>query len=249
MESNHFSSLQSPKHRTLRTFVVEELTRSILSGEIPPGARLNETELAERFGLSRSPIREALRQLEQSGLIINQPNSMTLVAPLSYDEFEQLYQIRSALEPLIVRYAVLNATDEDIQDLRRMLDGMSEVLENDRLPELAALDVRFHSAVLNCAHRPRIAAVLSQILQQSRRYIAITNQALSLPSWKQIVYEHRRVYDYIAARDPQAAERAMQEHLSEGSARMLALIQQQIVSLENTPVPEPDAPAQTPSAA
>src|SRR4051794_38952922 len=102
--------LHQPTTRTLREWVLNQLTERILDGSMPPGFRMVESVLSGELGVSRSPLREALRQLEQDGLITTLPNTSTIVAPVRLSDIEEIYEIRLGLEPFMAGYAAANRT-------------------------------------------------------------------------------------------------------------------------------------------
>lgn len=217
----NYSPFGQPEFRNLRSWALGRITDDIIHGELTPGSRINETELAAQFGLSRSPIREALRQLERDGLVVTLPNSSTYVTSLSYEEFEQLYEIRAALEPLMLQYAVKNATDTEVDELVQPIIQMRESLESCNPGALVDLDVAFHLKLYAFGRRDKLCSILNVILQQSRRYMLITTREQVYEGWSACVTEHLAIYNAIKKRNPAEAQAALSTHLSHGSARML----------------------------
>lgn len=135
--------------RSLRQHVTETLRRAIVHGEIQPGERIIEEDLAERMEISRGPIREALRQLEQEGLIVSFPYRGAVVAELATDEvLKVLLPIRATLEEFAVDFALESFTDADLDRLATIIDDMRQAAERGDLAQVVELDMEFHRHVM-----------------------------------------------------------------------------------------------------
>src|SRR5678815_3005723 len=128
--------------------VAESIRAMILSGEMAPGSRIRQEELAERFGLSRIPVREALRRLESDGLVLLVPNSSAWVAKIDMQECIEVYKIRERLEPLAISEAVANMSDDDVAVLEDLVTRMEQSPDTE---EFLRLDREFHLASYRAA--------------------------------------------------------------------------------------------------
>lgn len=142
---------------TLRQQVADALRQAILCGELKPGQRLREIDLARRFGVSRNPVREAIGELEQQGLIVTTPNQAKMVVDPSAEDMRQAAQVRICLEMLALRLAWPSLSDGTVAQWRRIVEGMSQVRANlaepgvARLGRLNCMDAEFHGLLVQCA--------------------------------------------------------------------------------------------------
>lgn len=187
----------------------ENLLRAIESGAFPPGARLREVELASRFGISRTPVREVLQRLELQGLVVHEPHHGAVVATLDYAQITELYQMREVLEGTAARMAATHATEPEIALLDDMLTRDSQLLgDPDRLAET---NKAFHNHIRNTA-RNRYLVTMLESLRLSLALLGRTT--LAVPGrGAESVAEHRAIVERIAARDPEGAEAAARAHI------------------------------------
>lgn len=186
------------------------LLEAIDSGALPPGARLRETELAARFGISRTPVREALKRLEAQGLVSHEPHHGAVVARLDYDQMSELYVLREVLEGTAARLAAQHATPTEIEVLRDMAER-DHALTDDP-PALARSNKAFHRQLHLSAHN----RFLNQALESMRMSLVLLGgTTLAVPHrGTQSVAEHTEIVDAIARHDADAAEIAARRHIS-----------------------------------
>ncbi len=153
--------------QTLRSSIVEKIREAITNGIYPPGTPLAETELANRFEVSRGPVREALIQLQSEYLVRSYPNRGTFVYSLTEQEFDEIETIRSLLEPVAMEYAKAHITPEKLAELKCMLAEMIEAAKSGNYQILADRDFALHSAIWDLSERQ----FLTQILKQTARPI------------------------------------------------------------------------------
>ena len=130
--SNHSAALAFLQSSSLPMLMQEEIERLIMTGELPVGSRINESELSQRFNTSRGPIREALRALEEAGLVRNEKNRGVFVREIAFEEADEIYELREALEEIIGRRVALAIKPDAIERLRAMLDAMRRTWSNTR---------------------------------------------------------------------------------------------------------------------
>lgn len=215
--------LSQPTTRTLREWVLNQLTERILDGTMPPGFRMVESALSAELGVSRSPLREALRQLEQEGLVTTLPNTSTIVAPVRRSDIEEIYEIRLGLEPFMAGYAAANRTSE-LMDICHRLNLEMSHLENG--VGFAKADFAMHHHLWSMANRPRITSFLQSLSRQAQRQLALTAHRMSASGRQQSFEEHQRLLDAISSGDSPAATESMRDHLMSGRARILAVLEQ-----------------------
>lgn len=192
---------------------------AIDAGELKGGARLIETELAERFGVSRTPVREALKRLEAQGVAAVDGRRL-VVATLDHDQLGELYEVRAVVEGLAARLAARHAAPEEIAVLRQMVEADRALIDRPR--ELSQANKRFHRQMHRASHN----RYLDQMLQGMRRTLALlATTTLAVPGrGAQSVAEHDAIIRAIEARDEDAAEAAARLHISNAFVSRLKII-------------------------
>ncbi|MEM8824427.1 MAG: GntR family transcriptional regulator [Pseudomonadota bacterium] len=178
-------------------------------GVYRPGDRLVESELAERFGVSRTPVREALQRLETQALLTRDGRSL-IVASLSHDQMAELYAVRTELEALAARLAAQHAAQEEIAVLSAMVDEDQALLGD--AEALSRANRRFHSQIHLASHNRYLVQQLG-LVHRSMALMATTSLAAE-GRGELALAEHRQIVDAIAARDGDRASQALRDHLS-----------------------------------
>lgn len=197
----------------------DALLMEIREGRLSPGDRLRETDLATRFGVSRTPVREAIRQLEADGLVTHLPRVGASVRKLDYSEVMELYEMRSVLECTAARMAARVASDVEITELAAICE---EIARAGKGIEASRLNRQFHRALLEAAkNRFLIKSMLA--LQKAMLILGRTTLA-DEERFESAISEHAAILDALRARDGDSAENAMRAHISAGQrARIRAL--------------------------
>lgn len=188
----------------------ELLLEAIDSGRLPPGSRLREVELAERFGISRTPVREALKRLEAQGLVSHEPHYGAVVATLDYNQTSDLYALREVLEGTAARLAAIHATEPEIELMQEMVENDRSLIGGDPL-EMAQTNKRFHKQL----HLSGRNTYLSTILDNLRLWLVLlAGTTLRAPNRDaESVREHSVIIDAIARHDADAADDATRTHI------------------------------------
>ena len=182
---------------------------AIESGTYRPGNRLVESELAERFGVSRTPVREALQRLETQAMLVRDGRSL-IVASLDHNQLAELYTVRAELEALAGRLAARHATPEEVRVLAQMLDEDQKSVKD---PEaLARANKRFHHQIHLASHNRYLVQQLD-LVHRSMALMARTSLAAEGRS-ETALAEHRRIVEAISAGDGAAADAALRQHIS-----------------------------------
>jgi DNA-binding GntR family transcriptional regulator len=191
--------------------VVARLRDLIIEGELRPGERIPERILCERFGISRTPLREALKVLASEGLIELLPNRGARVARLEVKDVEDMFQVMGALEALSGSLACARITDEELAEIRALHYEMLAHYERRRLPEYFRLNQAIHEAILDAARNPILKATYLGLAGRVRhaRYMANMSEA----RWAAAVKEHEAILAALAARDGERLARLLAEHL------------------------------------
>ena len=196
--------------KTVERVVVEALREAVLKGVLKAGQRLRQDELAATFGVSRMPIREALRQLESEGLVRLLPHRGAVVTSLTAEEVLEIYEIRSLLESHAMALAVPRLTDDRIRQLEHLLAQMKE--EKDPLQQVDLREA-FYQTLYEASGRSRLVALIMQLRKDVGRYFLSKQIPLSRES-------HEELLRLCRLRDGEAASRHIRHHLEEVS-RML----------------------------
>lgn len=218
--SSALKKISQRRSRTMTTIAAEAIEEMIKSGDLVAGDRINESVLADQLGISRGPIREACRSLEQAGLLSNQTNRGMYVREMSVDEAKELYELRGALAGLVGELIVRKASDRQVQDLSELVDRMQTVADKSDTAAYYKLNLRFHDMLVEAAGNAALAETYQRIVNQLHllRRRGLVQKGNLLVSNK----EHRAITDALNARDLAAASQAMKQHVSNGLDRLLA---------------------------
>jgi DNA-binding GntR family transcriptional regulator len=206
--------LTSPKQGTLADVASHRLAHSIVTGELVQGQKLNEAELAERFGMGRGPLREALRHLEGMRLVKRIPNAGTRVVVLDYKTMADLYAVREALEGMACRIAATQMSDEEIAQLSQLLDSHEQQIatQGDGVYSQSEGDLDFHYQIVRGSRNDMLMDMLGseqyQLLRMCR-YRTSRNAQRTQPALQQ----HRHIVEALAQRDGELAEMLMRRHI------------------------------------
>ena len=201
--------------KTLAANVMDLLVTAIVKGEIPPGTKISEPELARTYGISRGPLREAIRRLEGLRLVELKPHVGARVVQLSVKELIEIYRVREALEGMASRLAAEHMSQEEIDDLRNLLDRHEESIEQeDGLSYFQKEgDLDFHYRIVKGSKNEKMLELLgSDLYHLVRMYRYQFSVSSSRP--KRALKEHRQIVDAIESRDPELAEILMRRHIS-----------------------------------
>ncbi|MDZ4159497.1 MAG: GntR family transcriptional regulator [Anaerolineaceae bacterium] len=194
----------------------KKLSHLIQDGSIPPGTRLLEIELANQLGVSRGPLREALRILETMGLVETIPGKGSYTAALSRADAQEIYSLRILLEQEAVRLVCQRASAEEITCLEELLAELLQAAEEKAFTEVSNLDIDFHHKIWELSSNTRLLQTLEGLIRQARRYLSIQTHLYETPIVG--VEDHLVILDGIRARDCYAAADAMRQHLEKAAA-------------------------------
>ncbi|AIB12067.1 GntR family transcriptional regulator [Azospirillum argentinense] len=209
-----------PRHRTTAEFVEATLREAILSGVIAPGTPLRQEELAETFGVSRMPVREALRQLEARALAEFHPHRGAVVAEISAADGADIGAIRMALEPMALRLSLPGLTAADLDQAEELIAEMDGEADPGRMGEL---NRRFHMTLYARAGRPRLLALTEQHLLAADRYLRFQFAALGYRPRSQD--EHRALLAACRAGDADTACRLVTDHVGQAAEQLTAFLE------------------------
>ena len=207
-------------YRTMQDLVAEAIRRQILAGELAPGAQLNQEKVARSLGVSRQPVREALRQLEVEGYVVIEPHRRVTVKELSREDVEELFVLRSAIEAFAAEIAVKRLTPAAVERMRMALQRMEE-LERVGAPGDAFLipDAEFHHALYEATNRQGLLERIISLEENSHRYIRAYIDLTG--SRTRAIATHRPILHAAEARDPRAIREAVTAHLQSTVSEVL----------------------------
>ena len=221
------------RQRSLSQQTYDALRNSILSGQLSPGDRLIETQIASQLQVSRTPIREALRQLQQDELVVADDAGWLRVATVSEQEAGNLYDCRMALETLAVSGACRQASPDYLAKLNACLQESKQLLDNPLTPEtsdrMLALDYLFHRTIAESSGNHCLLTLLEHLFSKMALLRVQTTQ--HNPRVLDIYTEHHGVYEAICRQDVEQASQMIQQHLLESRTRVLTEIKQMCSSL------------------
>jgi DNA-binding GntR family transcriptional regulator len=205
---------------SLRAQVFSELEREILEGGIPAGEAIIESRISEELGVSRTPVREAIRQLELEGLVRTIPNKGAVVIGISKKDIEDIYTIRMHIEGLAARWSAENITESEIGAMREVVDLQSFYVERGETHKVWNLDTHFHEIIHSSCRSNPLWHTLSGFHHYIRmaREISFKTEGRALAA----VSEHRRILDAIAARDGDAAEKLAFLHIKNAKENIIS---------------------------
>lgn len=196
----------------LRDVVFNTLREAILRGDLVPGERLMELQLAAKLGVSRTPIREAIRMLEQEGLAITIPRKGAIVAGMTEKDMQDVLEIREALEELSVQVACDKITEEEVARLRENMENFEDSLKSGDLKRMAEADVEFHDVIYQATDNLKLINMLNNLREQMYRYRV---EYLKNPSnHEQLLREHEAIYRGILEKDKDAVTEMIRKHIS-----------------------------------
>ena len=204
---------------SLASVVQSELERLILAGELAPGARLTEVTLAARLGVSRGPLREAFRMLEEAGLVRIEKNRGVFVRHVPIDEALEIFDLRAAMDELVGRRLAEQITPAQLREIRGMVEQMEQAVKLKDAAGYHVLNLKFHDRLVELAGNAKLTAIYRKLIKELSLF-----RRLNLEDAKLIpvsVQEHRQIAKAIASGNPEAAGRAMYEHVIASKARTI----------------------------
>ena len=211
--------IQLDAYKPLREVVSESLRQAIKDGVLQPGDRLMEIQLADELGVSRTPIREAIRKLEQEGFVVMVPRRGTYVADISLKDIAQVFEIRSALEELAAGLAAERITTDELEYLERILVEINEYMAHDDFEKIVDADIRFHDALYHASRNQRLVDILHNLREQMLRFRSISMHypGRLAATWE----EHRQMVENIANHNSAMARKVAKKHMENSEKTLL----------------------------
>ncbi|MEW9078887.1 GntR family transcriptional regulator [Terrisporobacter glycolicus] len=205
------TKLNLDNYKPLRDVVFENLRTAILEGNLKAGQRLMEVQLAEQLGVSRTPIREAIRKLELEGLVVMLPRKGAYVANMSFKDLIDVLEIRASLEGLAASLASERLRDEDIVELERVAKEFEKSVRETDIDNVLKKDVEFHEKIFLMANNKKLYHLITSLWEQVHRFRVtyVSNYEASLS----LVDEHNRILEAIKSGDSELAKKYATEHI------------------------------------
>ena len=198
-------------HKPLREMVYEELKIQILTGAIVPGTRMMEVDLAEEMGVSRTPIREAIRKLEKEGLVTIEPRRGAYASMISTQDMVEILEVRQDLEGLAAYFAATRMTPVEMEELKELADHYNDAVKAGSMQDMIRYDTQFHRLIVDSCNNKILVSMVEQLqeLVLRFRYIYYDNfkRAENMPA------EHQEIIDAIASGDADRARKAADVHI------------------------------------
>lgn len=217
--SNKLTPIKLDSYQPLREVVFETLRDAIRKGILKPGERLMEIHLAEQLGVSRTPVREAIRKLELEGYVIMMPRRGTYVSNLSIKDINEVFEIRTSLDSLASGLAAERITDEELEHLQRLLVVIGEAIKEKNMEKIVEADTKFHDILYQASRNNRLVGIIYNLREQLTSFRA---KSMAYPGrLAETLEEHRRIVDTIAQGDAVAAQKASEYHMERSEHTLL----------------------------
>lgn len=209
----------------LRDVVFNTLRQAILKGELEPGERLMEIQLAERLGVSRTPIREAIRKLELEGLVLMIPRKGAEVAKISENNLRDVLEVRRSLEELAIDLACQRMTEEELSELKKTEERFAKAIQTGEVMEIAQTDESYHEIIYNSTKNQKLVQILNNLREQMYRYRL---EYIKDEDKRQILLvEHDHIIKALSLRHVQEAKMAIREHIDNQEITILKNLKEQ----------------------
>ncbi|MBR5908448.1 MAG: GntR family transcriptional regulator [Schwartzia sp.] len=219
MEKRKLGPIQLDSYQPLREVVCETLRDAVRRGILQPGERLMEIQLAEDLGVSRTPVREAIRKLEMEGYVIMMPRRGTYVADLSIRDINEVFEIRTSLESLASGLAAERINEDELEKLQRLLVEIGAYIKSGDMESIVRTDTEFHDLLYQASRNTRLVGIISNLREQLTRF---RTTSMSFPGrLKATLEEHRKIVEAIAQGDEKAARKAAEHHMEKSEQTLL----------------------------
>ena len=214
-------------YQPLREAVCETLRDAIRKGILEPGERLMEVQLADELGISRTPVREAIRKLEQEGYVIMMPRRGTYVSDISTNDVKEIFEIRSALESLATGLAARRIEQDELETLQNLLVEIEGYIAKNDIEKIVETDIKFHGLLYKVSRNERLVNIISNLKEQLARFRTLS---MSYPGrLQETLEEHSEMVEAIANGDVSAARDAAEHHMERAEKTLLKAMRKGII--------------------
>ena len=204
---------------SLTTVVQQEIERAILQGEYAPGSKLIEATLAEKMGVSRGPVREAFRMLEEAGLVRNEKNRGVFVRDIPIDEAVEIFDLRAAMDELVGRKLAADISSAQLKEIRTLVDAMEKAVKAEDARHYHLLNLKFHDRLVEMTGNRKLTSIYRKLIKE----LSLFRRLNLADGWLLPVSagEHRQIIKAIASGDADVAGRAMFDHAMDSKERTI----------------------------
>ena len=218
-------TLNMDAYLPLRDVVFNTLREAILKGDLRPGERLMELQLAAKLGVSRTPIREAIRMLEQEGLAVTIPRKGAEVAKMTEKDMEDVLQVREALDELAASIACEQITAEELENLVDAMYDFENSIRTKDVKRIAEMDVKFHDIIYHATGNPKLVNILNNLREQMYRYrVEYLKDEKNYPL---LLEEHKAIVEVFMNRNKEKVSECMRQHVVNQAVAVKAIIREQ----------------------
>lgn len=223
--SGRLQPIKLDSYKPLRELVCENIRQAIIDGTFRPGERLMEIQMADEMGVSRTPVREAIRKLELEGFVVMIPRRGTYVADISIKDIAEIYEVRTCLDVLAAGLAAERITDEELEILNGYLREIGQHAANMDMNKIVEVDTAFHDVLYNASRNERLCSIINNLREQ---LTGIRARSMSYPGrLVETMDEHRYLVDAIEARDVERAQHAARVHIENAEHTLLLSLAEQ----------------------
>ena len=217
--------MEMDEYLPLRDVVFNTLRRAILKGELKPGERLMEIALADKLGVSRTPIREAIRKLELEGLVVMAPRKGAKVASITERDLNDVLEVRKGMEVLAISLACKRITGEELDKLEAIEQSFQILIESGNLTELAEMDVKFHDTIYQATNNQRLVQLLNNLREQMYRYRMEYLKDIAVR--RTLAEEHKAICEALRGRDESKAQNYVSVHIDNQQKAIIRSLNQE----------------------
>jgi DNA-binding GntR family transcriptional regulator len=224
--------IELDNYKPLRDIVFETLREAIIAGQLRPGERLMEVQIAEELGVSRTPVREAIRKLELEEFVVMVPRKGAYVAGISIKDITDVFEIRRALEGLSAELAAERMTEEELDELESIMVSTAETTERLDVVSAVDMDTGFHQVLYEASRNEKLRGMLYHLREQIQRF---RTQSLGRPGRLQrALVEHQGIVDALRSRDSELARQLAEQHIDNAESELLDVFQEDVKEEEES---------------
>lgn len=209
-------------YQPLRELIFNTLREAIIIGELKPGERLMEVHLAEKMGVSRTPVREAIRKLELEGFVTMIPRKGAHVAELTVKDIKDVLELRAALDGLAASLAAQRITDSEIENLKQVQTNLNSYIEKNNLQGSVKKDIEFHEIIYRSSRNEKLMQIIGNLREQVLRFRVIYLKDFG--SAQNLIKEHSEIFEHIKNRDPEKAQKAAEQHIKNQEEAIISAV-------------------------
>ena len=211
LEEKEMLDFSLQNHRPLRELVYDQLKKEILVGNITPGTRMMEVELADELGVSRTPVREAIRKLEKEGLVTIEPRRGAYASDISVKDLVDVLEVREDLEGLAASLAATRMTEECLSELEEITEGYSRAISENNTEEIIHYDEMFHKKIVESTENKTLIQMIKNVQELALRFRYLYYDDFS--RYENMPTEHREIIDAIKSGDSETAREVADKHI------------------------------------